>query len=94
MIEMTDGATHTHIYTNIGDEGEIDISNSDCRDFFQELVHHLLYGKEMPLTQEEELHPLRVVIRAFEVAEVIECEPSDENMISCKEMRRLNGIKK
>ncbi len=70
MLEIVDGATHTHIYTQTEDDGEIDISKSDCKDFFQELVHHLLYGKEMPLTQEEELHPLRVVIRAFEAAEV------------------------
>ena len=69
MLEIVDGATRTHIYTQTEDEGEIDTSRSDCQDFFQELVHHLLYGSEMPLTQEEELHPLRVVIRAFEAAE-------------------------
>ena len=65
-----DGATRTHIYTQTEDEGEIDTLKSDCKDFFQELVQHLRYGKEMPLTQEDELHPLRVVIRAFEAAEV------------------------
>ena len=68
MLELVDGATRTHLYTHKGDEGEIDLTNSDCPDFFQELVSHLQKRGEMPLTPEEELHPLRVVIKAFEAA--------------------------
>lgn len=72
MIEIVDGARKTHIYTNDSDEGEIDISRSDCRDFFDLLAEHLVFGKEMPMPLETELHPLRVVIRAFNNAECIQ----------------------
>ncbi len=65
FIEITDGGKHTHLYTHSADEGEIDTQNSDCEDFFQLLVRHFLYGDALPMTLEEELHPLRVVIRAF-----------------------------
>ncbi len=68
MLEITDGGTKTHLYTQSGDEGEFDIQNSDCREYFYLITEHLLYGKELPMSQEEELHPLRVVIRAFDSA--------------------------
>lgn len=71
MLEITDGARRTHIYTQKSDEGAIDISDSDCKDFFDLLVSHLLYGEDMPMTLEEELHPLKVVIRAFDNAECV-----------------------
>ena len=32
---------------------------------------HVLYGKDMPMSHEEELHPLRVVIRAFNSAKTV-----------------------
>ena len=67
MAEITDGGQHTHVYTDT-DEGEIDLSNSDCKDFFDILAAHLLLGEEMPFSLEDELHPLRVVIRAHEGA--------------------------
>lgn len=70
MIEITDGGRHTHLYTSESDEGEVDTSSSDCKDFFTEIVKHLKYGSPLPMTQEEELHPLRVVIRAFDSATV------------------------
>lgn len=69
MLEITDGGDNTHIYTQDSNEGAIDVSESDCKDFFDLLVSHLLYGDKMPMTLEEELHPLRVVIRAFNNAE-------------------------
>ena len=69
MLEITDGGGRTHIYTQNSDEGAIDISGSDCKDFFDLLVFHLLYGEAMPMTLEEELHPLKVVIGAFDSAE-------------------------
>ncbi|MBE7054516.1 MAG: Gfo/Idh/MocA family oxidoreductase [Ruminococcaceae bacterium] len=72
MVEITDGGRRTHLYTHSADEGEIDTQNSDCVDYFKLLTEHLLYGNDMPLSQDEELHPLRVVIRAFDSAEKVE----------------------
>ena len=71
MVEITDGGRRTHLYTQSADEGEIDTHNSDCVDYFNLLAQHLLYGNDMPLSQEEELHPLRVVIRAFDSAKTV-----------------------
>ena len=64
MMEITDGGRRTHIYTEAGDEGEIDVSNSDCVPFPDLLARHLLFGEPLPMTEEEELHPLRSVLRA------------------------------
>ena len=72
MLEITDGARHTRVYTNAGDEGKIDVSSSDCRDFFDILAEHLVKGSPMPMNLEDELHPLRVVIRAFDNAQCTE----------------------
>ena len=71
MVELTDGGRHTHLYTD-RDEGELDVSESGCRDYFDLLMHHFRYGESLPLTREEEFHPLRVVIRAKENAELSE----------------------
>lgn len=70
MLEITDGATKTHIYTNDGDMGAFDLSKSNCPNFFELLAKHLKEGTEMPFTEEVELHPLRVVIKAFENAKI------------------------
>ncbi|MBE6614021.1 MAG: Gfo/Idh/MocA family oxidoreductase [Ruminococcaceae bacterium] len=67
VLEITDGGAHSHIYTD-KDEGEIDTAASDCVDFLDLLLRHLRYGDPMPMDTEEELHPLRVVIRAKEKA--------------------------
>lgn len=69
MVEITDGARHSHIYTLSADEGEINTENSDCRDFFDLYIEHLRFGNPMPISLEDELHPLRVVINAFNNAE-------------------------
>lgn len=63
MAEITDGGRHSHVYTTT-DEGEIDTAHSTCVDYLDLLLRHLRYGEPMPMTLEEELHPLRVVIRA------------------------------
>ena len=70
MAELTDGGTRTHWYTD-RDEGEVDVSASDCRDYFDLLMRHFRYGEPLPLTREEEFHPLRVVIRAKDAAETV-----------------------
>ncbi len=70
MVELTDGGKRTHLYTD-WDEGELDLSQSDCRDYFDLLARHFRYGEPLPLTREEEFHPLRVVIRAKDAAETV-----------------------
>lgn len=63
MIEITDGGRRTHFYTEDG-EGEIDCGDSDYVDYLELLIRHLQCGEPLPMTIEEELHPLRVVIAA------------------------------
>ena len=70
MIEITDGGRHTHLYTSDSDAGEVDTSASDCKDFFLQIVRHLKYGEMLPMSIEDELHPLRTVIKAFNSATV------------------------
>ncbi len=67
MAEITDGGKATHVYTD-HDEGPLDTAHSDCRDFLDILLAHLRHGTPMVLSEEEEFHPLRVVIRAKDVA--------------------------
>jgi len=69
MVEVTDGGTHTHWYAPREDMGPVDVSGSDCKDFFDSYMAHLRHGVPMPIDLEEELHPLRVVLRAFDAAE-------------------------
>lgn len=69
MVELTDGGKRTHLYTD-REEGELDTSDSSCRDYFDLLMRHFRYGEPLPLTREDEFHPLRVVIRAKDTAEV------------------------
>lgn len=71
MAEITDGGRHFHIYTLTEDMGEINCENSDCEDFFDIYMEHLLGKRPMPMTLEEELHPLRIVIRAFDSAATV-----------------------
>ena len=70
MVELTEGGKHTHLYTD-HDEGELDLTGSDCRDYFDLLMRHFRYGEELPLSREAEFHPLRVVIRAKNTAETV-----------------------
>lgn len=67
MVEITDGGRHSHLYTAV-DVGEIDTSKSTCPDFLTELLRHLRYGTPLTMTAEEELHPLRMVLRAEKTA--------------------------
>lgn len=70
MVELTDGGKRTHLYTDC-DEGEVDVTTSDCLDYFDLLMRHFRHGDALPLNREEEFHPLRVVIRAKEAAETV-----------------------
>lgn len=68
MVELTDGGKRTHLYTD-RDEGELDTAQSNCKDYFDLLARHFRFGEPLPLTREDEFHPLRVVIRAKDTAE-------------------------
>ncbi len=70
MVELTDGGKRTRLYTD-RDEGEL-VPAGDCRDYFDLLMRHLRYGEDLPMEREDEFHPLRVVIRAKDGAEVTE----------------------
>ncbi len=59
---MTDGGQHSHVYTD-RDEGELS-PDPNFRGYFDLVVDHFVDGAPFPLTEEEEFHPLRVVIRA------------------------------
>lgn len=71
MVEVTDGGTHTHWYAPQEDMGSIDVSGSECKDFFDCYMTHLRHGEPMPMDLAEELHPLHVVLRAFEAAQTV-----------------------
>ena len=71
MAEITDGGTRSHVYTLTDNLGEINCKSSDCEDFFDIYMEHLLGKRPMPMTIEEELHPLRIVIRAFDSATTV-----------------------
>ncbi len=66
MAEITDGGKATHVYTD-RDQGEMQ-PDGTCRDYLDWILAHLRLGEKLPLTEEEEFHPLRVVIRAKEKA--------------------------
>ncbi len=65
MLEICDAGARTHVYTQESDF-DFDLSTSNCHDYFSLLVSHLDKGTPMPMSLEQELHPLRVVIRAKE----------------------------
>lgn len=66
MAEITDGGRHSHIYTLTEDLGEINCENSDCEDFLDMYIENLLGKRPMTLSLEDELHPLKTVIKAFD----------------------------
>lgn len=63
FIEATNGGTQTHLYLNDEDKGPLP-TNEKGYDFFELILDDILGVGKMPITLEEELHPLRVVIRA------------------------------
>jgi predicted dehydrogenase len=72
MIEITDGGRRTHLYTPEGDMGEfVSNENQNPKPFFELLCEHLLDGTPMPFSLEDELSPLRKIIRIHEAREVV-----------------------
>ena len=69
MIEITDGGMRTHLYTDDGDEGEF-VFTEEPKHFFKHLCEHLLDGTPMPFSRDEELSPLRTIIRAKEASRI------------------------
>lgn len=64
LAEITDGGLRTHVYTDT-ESYELDTADSDCPDYLDNLLSHLQNGTPLLMTRQEELHPLRVVIRAW-----------------------------
>ncbi len=69
IAEVTDGGLCTHVYSDV-DEGALDVERCECPDFLGELLSHLKNGTPLTMTREEAFHPTRVVLRAFENANV------------------------
>ena len=67
MIESTDGGVRTHLYMNDENLGPVVPSEPD-RPYHDRYFGTLLGRETMPFTLEEELHPLRAVIRARDSA--------------------------
>jgi predicted dehydrogenase len=67
FIETTDGGTRTRLVVKDKDLGQIDVSAPE-KDYFDSFVEFLRDKTPMPLTLEDELHPLRVVLRAKQSA--------------------------
>lgn len=63
FIESTDGATRTRLVTATGVVEPLDTS-APGHDYFDLVAAHLATGVPLPLTSEEELHPLRMLLRA------------------------------
>ncbi len=63
MVEATDGGTRTRLVVGEEDRGALPTAVS-TDSYFSLLAAHLLDGIPMPLSLEEELHPLRALLRA------------------------------
>ncbi|MSU50980.1 MAG: Gfo/Idh/MocA family oxidoreductase [Opitutus sp.] len=63
FVESTDGGTRTRLVTLAGAVEPLDTSVAGT-DYFTYVSAHLATGAAMPLTLEEELHPLRMLLRA------------------------------
>lgn len=65
MLEATDGGQRTRWIRGGEDHGAISL-RKERPGYFEMLVRHILDGEPMPLTLEEELHPVRMIIRGRE----------------------------
>lgn len=69
FIETTDGLSKTRLVTADYD-GPVESKFSSI-DYFDFFIDEILFGKAFPISLEDELHPLRVVIRANEKAKEV-----------------------
>jgi predicted dehydrogenase len=63
MVESMDGGQTTRLVIDGEDLGPIDTSQK-VEDYFNLIARHLLDGAPLPLTLDEEFHPLRMILRA------------------------------
>lgn len=62
FIESVDGGTRTRLVTS---EKVVEpLDRTPGPDYFKAFVEHLVTGSAMPLSVEDELHPLRILLRA------------------------------
>ena len=66
FIESVDGGARTRLVTKDKIVDPLDPAGSGAGDYFDFVAAHLVTGAAMPLTLEEELHPLRMLLRAKE----------------------------
>jgi predicted dehydrogenase len=66
FVESVDGGARTRLVTADRVIEPLDPKDSGAGDYFDFFTAHLVTGVAMPLTLEEELHPLRMLIRAKE----------------------------
>lgn len=64
FIESVDGGARTRLVTAEKITEPLERAGSGAGDYFDFVVAHLVTGAPMPLTPEEALHPLRVLLRA------------------------------
>ena len=66
MIESVDGGARTRLVTAKAIIDPLERTDSGAGDYFDFVVANLTTGAAMPLTLDEELHPLRMLLRAKE----------------------------
>ena len=64
FVESVDGGARTRLVTGEGVVEPLPREGSGAGDYFDFFAAHLARGAAMPLTLEEELHPLRMLLRA------------------------------
>ena len=65
FIETTDGCTKTRLVLKDKDMGSIELKHEDVN-YFEFVLDKIIDNKDMPISLEDELHPLRAVLRAKE----------------------------
>jgi predicted dehydrogenase len=66
FIESVDGGARTRLVTKDSVMDPLPREGSGAGDYFDFVAAHVVTGAPMPLTLEEELHPLRMLLRAKE----------------------------
>jgi predicted dehydrogenase len=66
FVESVDGGARTRLVNDKGIVEPLPSAGSEARDYFDFVAAHLVRGEPMPLTLEEEMHPLRMLLRAKE----------------------------
>jgi predicted dehydrogenase len=66
FVESVDGGARTRLVNDKGIVEPLESKDTGAGDYFDFVVAHLAGGSAMPLTLEEELHPLRMLLRAKE----------------------------